>query len=69
MESLQLDEVNTFVYANLDKIVLIIISPGYVQSGKVLRLSKELYNLRQSSLLWQQKRSKKMKKLGFKKIL
>ena len=43
--------------------------PGYLQFGKVLRLSKVLYSLRRSPLLWQQKLTNKMKKLGFKEIL
>ncbi len=42
--------------------------PGYLQFGKVLKLNKALYGLRRSPLLWQQKLTNEMKKLGFTKI-
>ena len=68
LETLQLDAVNAFVHANLDETVFMRIPPGYLQSGKVLKLNKALYGLRRSPLLWQQKLTNKMKKLGFKEI-
>ena len=69
LETLQLNAVNAFVYANLDKTVFMRMLPGYMQSGKVLKLNKVLYGLRRSPLLWQQKLTNKLKKLGFREIL
>ena len=43
--------------------------PGYSKQDRVLKLNRALYGLRQSLLLWQQKLTDEMKKLGFKKIL
>ena len=68
LKTLQLDVVNAFVYANLDETVFMRMPPGYVQSGKILKFNKALYSLSQSPLLWQQKLTNEMKKLGFKKI-
>ena len=69
LETLQVDAVNAFVHANLDETVFMRIPPGYLQSGKVLKLNKALYGLRRSPLLWQQKLTNEIKKLGFKEIL
>ena len=41
---------------------------GYSKPGKVLKLNKALYGLRRSPLLWQQKLTNEMTKLGFKEI-
>ena len=68
LETLQLDAVNAFVHADLDETVFMRMPPGYLQSGKVLKLNKALYGLRRSPLLWQQKLTNEMKKLGFKEI-
>ena len=43
LETLQLDMVNGFVHANLDKTVFMEMSPAYVQFGKILKLNKALY--------------------------
>ena len=51
LETLQLDAVNAFVHANLDETVFMRMPPGYGENGKVLRLNKALYGLRQSPLL------------------
>ena len=45
LKTLQLNVVNAFVHANLDETVFMKIPPGYVQSGKVLKLNKVLYDL------------------------
>ena len=68
LEILQLDGINAFVYVNLNERVFMRMSLGYVQCGKVLKLNKALYGLYQSPLLWQQKLTNEMTKLGFKKI-
>ena len=68
LETLQLDAVNAFVHADLDETLFMRMPPGYGENGKVLRLNKALYGLRRSSLLWQQKLTKEMERLGFKTI-
>ena len=68
LETMQLDTVNVFVYADLDKTVFMHIPLWYGKNSKVLRLNKALYDLRRSLLLWQQKLTNELKKLGFKEI-
>lgn len=68
LETLQLDAVNAFVHADLDETVFMRMPPGYGENGKVLRLNCALYGLRRSPLLWQQKLTSEMKRLGFKEI-
>ncbi len=62
LETLQLDEVNAFVYSDLDETVFMRMPPGYGEQGIVLKLKRALYGLRQSLLLWQQKLTDEMKK-------
>ena len=69
LETLQLDAVNAFVHAELlDKTVFMRMPPDYAEQGKVLKLNKALYGLRRSPLLWQQKLTNKMRKLGYAEI-
>ena len=69
LETLQLDAVNAFVHAELlDETVFMRMPPGYSEQGKVLKLNKALYGLRQSPLLWQQKLTNEMKKAGYTEI-
>ncbi len=68
LETLQLDAVNAFVHADLDETVFMRMPPGYGEQGKVLKLNRALYGLRRSPLLWQQKLTDEMKKLGFEEI-
>ena len=69
LETLQLDAVNAFVHAELlDETVFMRMPPGYAEQEKVLKLNKALYGLRQSPLLWQQKLTNEMKKLGYAEI-
>jgi len=68
LETLQIDAVNAFVHADLDKVVYMRLPPGYTEPGKVLRLNKALYGLRRSPLLWQQKITSAMKELGFEEL-
>ena len=42
--------------------------PGYAEQRKVLKLNKTLYGLRRSPLLWQQKLTNELKKLGYAEI-
>ncbi len=51
LETLQLDEVNAFVYAYLDETVLMRMATGYGKQGKVIKLNIALYGLRRSLLL------------------
>ncbi len=69
LETIQLDIVNAFVYADLDETVFMRIPPGYDERCKVLKLNRALYCLHRSPLLWQQKLTDEMKKLGFEEIL
>ncbi len=69
LETLQLDAVNAFVHADLDETVFMRMPPGYGEQGKVLKLNRALYGLHRSPLLWQQKLTDEMKKLGFEEIL
>ncbi len=69
LEILQLDEVNAFVYADMDETVFMRMPPGYSKEGKVLKLNGALYGLHQSPLLWEQKLTDEMKKLGSEEIL
>ena len=52
----------------LDKTVFMRMPPGYAEQRKVLKLNKALYGLRRSPLLWQQKLTNEMKKLGYAEI-
>ena len=68
LETMQLDAVNAFVQVDLDETVFICIPPRYGKNGKIMHLNKALYGLQQFPLLWQQKLTNELKKLGFKKI-
>ena len=68
LETLQLDAVIAFVHADLDESVYMRMPPGFSEQGKVLTLTKALYGLQRSPLLWQQKLTDEMKKLGFEEI-
>lgn len=68
LETLQLDAVNAFVYADLDEMMFIHMPPRYSKNSKVLRLNKMLYGLQRSFFLWQQKLTKEIERLRFKTI-
>ncbi len=68
LETLQLYAVNAVVHTDLDKTVFMRMLPGYSKQGKVLQLIRALYGLRRSPLLWQQKLTDEIKKLGFEEI-
>ena len=51
LETIQLDAVNAFVYADLNKTVFMRMPLGYGKNGKVLHLNKALYGLQKSLLL------------------
>jgi len=52
MELIQYDVVNTFVHTNILYNVFIKMPDGYTKKGRILRLWKALYGLRESLLLW-----------------
>lgn len=68
LETLQLDAVNAFVCADLDETVFMRMPLRYSEQGKRLKLKNARYGLRQSPLLWQQKLTDQMKKLGFEEV-
>ncbi len=51
LETLQLNEIDAFVDADLDKTVFMRMPPGYDEQGKVLKLNTALYSLRWFLLL------------------
>jgi len=53
MELIQYDVVNAFVYINILYDVFMKMPDGYTKKGRILRLRKALYGLRESLLLWQ----------------
>ncbi|TMC14028.1 MAG: hypothetical protein E6J34_24090, partial [Chloroflexi bacterium] len=65
LETLQMDAVNAFVHAELDELVYMRLPPGFGQPNKVAKLSKALYGLRRSPLLWQTKFTSALKELRF----
>ena len=68
LELLQYDAVNAFVNAALDEEVYMRMPPGHRKPGTVLKLTKALYGLRRSPLLWQRTLSQALRKLGFKPV-
>ena len=64
-KTIQLNNVNAFLYANLDKTVFMCMSYRYGKNASILRLNKALYCLQRFLLLWQQKFTNELKKLGF----
>jgi Reverse transcriptase (RNA-dependent DNA polymerase) len=67
-ETLQLDAVNAFVHADLDKLVYMRMPPGFTTPSLVLKLNKALYGPRRSPFLWQTKFTAVLKDLGFKEV-
>lgn len=53
LEARSLDAINAFTNATLDETVYVYFHEGFKVPGFVLRLSKALYGLRRSPLLWQ----------------
>ncbi len=68
LETLQLDATNAFVYSDLGKSVLMRMPPEYDEQGKVLKLNRGLYGLCRSLLVWKQKLTDGIKKLGIEEI-
>ena len=68
LELLQYDAVNAFVNAALDKEVYIRMPPSHRKPRTVLKLTKALYGLRRSPLLWQRTLSQALRKLRFKPV-
>ena len=68
LELLQYDVVNAFVNAELKQDVYMRMPPGYRRPGRILKLQKALYGLRQSPLLWQKELTATLTNLGFKPV-
>ena len=64
----QYDAVNAFVNARLEDTVYMRMPTGYRSPGKILRLNKALYGLRQSPLLWQKELTATLLALSFQTI-
>ena len=65
LETRQVDYTLAFVHGDLKETVYCEMPPGYVQPGKVFKLNKSVYGLRQSATNWFKKLSKGLRKLGF----
>lgn len=68
LELVQYDAVNTFVNASLEDTIYMRMPTGYRFPGKILRLKKALYGLRQSPLLWQKELTTALQTLGFQSV-
>ncbi|EED21271.1 hypothetical protein TSTA_085020 [Talaromyces stipitatus ATCC 10500] len=68
LEIVQLDAVNAFVNSDLDEEVYVYFPDGFRIPGKVIRLRKALYGLRQSPRLWQKELTGTLLELGFSQI-
>ena len=68
LELVQYDAVNAFVNATLKDTIYMRMPTGHRIPGKILRLNKALYGLRQSPLLWQKELNTALQSLGFKAV-
>lgn len=68
LDSAQLDAVNAFMNAKLDRIVYMHPPEGHSGPGVVYRLNKAMYGLRRSPLLWQRDLRKALEELGFQAV-
>lgn len=64
LDARSLDAINAFTNADLDEIVYVYYPEGFKLPGFVLQLSKALYGLRRSPLLWQKDLSTTFESLG-----
>jgi hypothetical protein len=68
LETAQMDAVNAFMNAKLDREVYMYPPEGYAEPGSVYRLKRAMYGLRKSPLLWQKDLARTFEELGFQKI-
>ena len=68
LELKQYDAVNAFVHAPLPDKVYMRMPQGYRQHGRILRLNKAVYGLRQSPVLWQRLFTTTLLEIGFKPV-
>jgi hypothetical protein len=68
LELIQYDAVNAFVNAKLEEDVFMKMPPGHRRTGTILKLSKALYGLRKSPLLWQKELTRTIRQLGFEPV-
>ena len=68
LEIKQYDAVNAFANARLPKPLYFLCPEGYKKAGKVLKATRAIYGLRVSPLLWYNKLTLSLKKLGMKPV-
>jgi Reverse transcriptase (RNA-dependent DNA polymerase) len=68
LELKQYDAVNAFVHTPLNKKIYMRMPPGYRQRGKIFRLNKAVYGLREAPTLWQRLFTSTLREIGFKPI-
>jgi hypothetical protein len=70
LEVIQLDVVNAFMNAKLDRPVFMNIPAGYREEGETrcYRLKRAMYGLRKSPLLWQKELTAAFESLGFQQV-
>ncbi|KAL5371266.1 hypothetical protein DPSP01_014784 [Paraphaeosphaeria sporulosa] len=68
LELKQYDVTNAFVHATMDREVYMRMPHGYRKPGTILQVTKALYGLRISPLLWQKEFTTTLKALGFQTV-
>src|SRR5947208_2638795 len=68
LKTIQMNAVNAFMNCKLDEVVYMKQPPGF-ETEKMLQLQKTLYELRQSSLLWQKELTSIFRNLNFREML
>ena len=67
LELIQMDVVIAFLYSDLKETIYIDLPPGYSEAGKICKLRKSLYRLKQSPRQWYQKLDAFLLGLDFRK--
>ncbi|KAF7136791.1 hypothetical protein CNMCM5793_006309 [Aspergillus hiratsukae] len=65
LELIQYDITNAFVNAEVEEDVFMRMPPGYRRPGRVLKLKKALFGLKQSPVLWQRLFKRSLQDIGF----
>lgn len=68
LSTMQLDMINAFINAPIDRVVYVRMPPGYTQPSHVLLALKAMYGLRKSPALWQKHLITTFRDLGFEAI-
>ena len=69
LDIFQLDAVNTFTNAELNKLMYVKCPKGFTSSGNCLQLNRALYSLSRSPFLWFNDLSSTIRKLGLELVL